>query len=44
VGARRKSLNLVVEGETVENESPRYAPAPPVPQPSPSALSAASEE
>ena len=35
--AAYKSLNLVVEGEVVENAEARYAPAPP-PPPSPSLL------
>ena len=41
--AAYKSLNLVVEGEVVEQEGARYAPAPPIPQPSPS-LAAVNEE
>jgi hypothetical protein len=40
-----KSLNLVVEGEAIEQEGARYAPAPRIPQPSPSlSLAAVNEE
>jgi DNA-directed RNA polymerase subunit beta' len=41
--AAYKSLNLVVEGEVVENAETRYAPAPPIAQP-PASLSAVNEE
>ena len=41
--AAYKNLNLVVEGEVVEQEGARYAPAPPLPQPPPS-LAAVNEE
>ena len=41
--AAYKGLNLVVEGEVIEQEGARYAPAPPIPQPPPS-LAAVNEE
>ena len=41
--AAYKVLNLVVEGDVIEQEGARYAPAPPIPQPPPS-LAAVNEE
>ena len=41
--AAYKSLNIVIEGDAVEQDQSRYQPQP-IPQPSPSQLAAVNEE